>query len=60
MVGKPTKCTIGIQDNSQNTYRKDTILTSIQKRGSYPAKVGLTSYRVDNHDKRKNDEAMRL
>ena len=25
-----------------------------------PAKVGLTSYRVDNHDERKNDEAMRL
>ena len=22
--------------------------------------VGLTSYRVDNHDERKNDEAMRL
>ena len=25
-----------------------------------PAEVGLTSYRVDNHDERKNDEAMRL
>ena len=25
-----------------------------------PAKVGLTSYRVDNHDERRNDEAMRL
>ena len=24
------------------------------------AEVGLTSYRVDNHDERKNDEAMRL
>ena len=23
-------------------------------------RVGLTSYRVDNHDERKNDEAMRL
>ena len=25
-----------------------------------PAKVKLTSYRVDNHDKSRNDEAMRL
>ena len=25
-----------------------------------PAEVGLTSYRVDNHDERKNDNAMRL
>ena len=25
-----------------------------------PAEVGLTSYKVDNHDERKNDEAMRL
>ena len=25
-----------------------------------PAKVGLTSYRVHNHDKSKNDEAMQL
>ena len=25
-----------------------------------PAKVGLTRYRVDNHDERRNDEAMRL
>ena len=24
------------------------------------AEVGLTSYRVDSHDERKNDEAMRL
>ena len=25
-----------------------------------PAEVGLTSYRVDNHNERKNDEAMCL
>ena len=25
-----------------------------------PTEVGLTSYRVDNHDERKNDEAMCL
>ena len=25
-----------------------------------PAEVGLTSYRVDNHDESKNNEAMRL
>ena len=25
-----------------------------------PTQVGLTSYRVDNHDERKNDETIRL
>ena len=25
-----------------------------------PAEVGLTSYKVDNHDERRNNEAMRL
>ena len=25
-----------------------------------PIEVGLTSYKVDNHDERKNDEAIRL
>ena len=25
-----------------------------------PAKVGLTTYKVDNHDERRNNEAMRL
>ena len=25
-----------------------------------PAKIGLSSFRIDNHDERKNDEAMRL
>ena len=25
-----------------------------------PVEIGLTSYRVDNHDERRNDEAIRL
>ena len=33
------------------TYRSEAIIL---------AEVGLTSYRVDNHDERRNDEAMRL
>jgi len=33
------------------TYRSEAVI---------PAKVGLTSYRVDNHDERKNDDAMHL
>ena len=33
------------------TYKSEAII---------PAEVGLTSYRVDNHDERKNDEAMHL
>ena len=32
-------------------YRSEAII---------PAEVGLTSYRIGNHDESKNDEAMRL
>ena len=35
-------------------------MTSIWKRDSHPTKVGLTSYKVGNHDERKNDVAIRL
>ena len=33
------------------TYKNEAVI---------PTEVGLTSYRVDNHDERKNDEAMQL
>ena len=33
------------------TYESEAVIST---------KVGLTSYRVDNHDKRKNNEAMHL
>ena len=33
MVERVVKRTMGIQDNSQNTYRRDTVLTSIWERG---------------------------
>ena len=33
------------------TYKSEAVI---------PAEVGLTSYRVDNHDERKNEEAMHL
>ena len=48
---------ISIQDSGKDTYRRDTVSTSIQK---LPAKVRLTSYRVRNHDESRNDEVMRL
>ena len=35
----------------QLAYRSEAVI---------PAKVGLTSYRVDNHDEQRNDEAMCL
>ena len=60
MVKRVSKCTIGIQDNYQNTYRRYAVLTSIRKRGSHPSWVELTSYKVDNYDERRNGEAMRL
>ena len=60
MARRVAKHTIGILDNRQNTYRRDAVSTSIWKRGSYPAEVGLTSYSVDNYDERKNSGAMHL
>ena len=33
------------------TYRNEAVI---------PTEIGLTSYRVDNHDERRNDEAIRL
>ena len=60
MARRVAKRIIGIQDNSQNTYRKDVVSTSIRSEAVIPAKVGLTTYKVDNHDERRNNEAMRL
>jgi len=37
MARRVVKHTMGIQDNGQNTNRRDVISTSIQKRGSYPS-----------------------
>lgn len=35
----------------QLTYKNEAVI---------PAEVGLTSYKVDSYDERRNDEAMRL
>ena len=45
---------MGVQDNGKDSYGRDTISANIL------AEVGLISYRVDNHDERKNNEAMCL
>ena len=60
MARRITKCFMGIPKNCKDIYGGDTISTSIRKRSSYPSKVGLTSYRMENYDKSKNDEAIRL
>ena len=60
MAGRIAKRSIGVQDDSEDTYRRDIVSTSIRKRGCHPTEVGLTSYKVGNHDESKNDEAMRL
>ena len=51
MARRVANCTIGVQDDGQNTYRSEAVI---------PAEVGLTSYRVENHDESRTDEAMRL
>ena len=54
MARRAAKCTVGIQDDGQNTDGRNTLLTSIWDL----AKIGPTSFRVENHGKNKNDEAM--
>ena len=48
----------------RTTARTPTGETSFQlaygSEAVIPAEVGLTSYRVDNHDEQRNDEAIRL
>ena len=36
IVGQAVKCTVGIQDDNQITYRRNTLLTSIRERCRYP------------------------
>ena len=50
--------------NSDKTARTPIVETSFQlvyeSEAIIPVEVGLTSYRVENHDKSGNDKAMRL
>ena len=48
---RTTERTLTGETPFQLTYGSEVVI---------PAEVGLTSYRVDNHDERKNDETMRL
>ena len=36
MAGRAAKCIVGIQDNDQNTYKRNTLSASVQERGRYP------------------------
>ena len=48
MARKVAKRTMGVQDDN---YGSEAII---------PAQVGLTSYKVENHDENRNDEAISL
>ena len=51
MARRVAKRIMGVQDDGQITYRRDAISTSIREQAIIPTEVGLTSYRVENHDK---------
>ena len=36
MAKRVAKRTIGVQDDSQDAYKRDTVLTSIRERGRHP------------------------
>ena len=60
MARRVAKCTMGIQDDGQNTCRRDVFQLAYRSKAVILAKVGLISYKVENHDENRNDEAMRL
>ena len=35
MVGRTTKCFVGVQDNGKDAYRGDPVSASIRKQGSH-------------------------
>ena len=37
MAGRIAKCSMGIQDDGEDAYKRDTVLTSIRKRGCHPS-----------------------
>ena len=51
---------MGILDDSKNTQWETSFRLAYESEAVIPAKVRLISYKVDNHNKRRNDEAMRL
>ena len=50
----------GILDSGQNTTGETLFRLAYGREPIIPTEVGLTSYKVDNHDEEKNNEAMRL
>ena len=54
------KLLMGIQDDGKDTYRRTLFRLAYGSDAVIPAKVGLTSYKVGNHDKGRNNEAMCL
>ena len=51
---------MGIQTTARTPTRETPFQLAYGSEVVIPAKVELTSYKVDNHDKGKNDEAMHL
>lgn len=60
MAGGATKCFIGIQDNGEDAYKRTPFRLAYGSEAVILAEVGLTSYRVGNHDESKHNEAMCL
>ena len=60
MARRVVESTMGIQDNSQTPTRETPFRLAYGGEAVIPAEVRLMSYRMDNHDESRNDEAMRL
>ena len=51
---------MGVQDDARTPTRKTLFRLTYGNEAVIPAEIGLTSYRVDNHNEARNDEAIRL
>ena len=49
---------MGIQDDDKNTYMPFRL--TYEHEAVIRAEIGLTSYKVDNHNEARNDEVIRL
>ena len=51
---------MGIQDDDKDAYKETPFWLAYGSETVIPTEVGLTSYRVGNHNESRNDEVMRL
>ena len=60
MVGRTTRCLVGILDTAHTPTRETHFHLEFRSEAIIPAEFGLTSYRISHNDEERNKEGMRL